>query len=159
MSTPDFVGYNHTAPMFITVRVRITFDTKCVGISRSISVTTTDGIHIITTEPRAGDVRKAVMLLYILNKTSNENCILMGYYAVSSSICLPTFRDNRSVPSQTVKTCYFTLAVRPDSLSRKASIPEQRSFHLHRGGRLKSRTRWAMCLWRNDEARPCVHCC
>ena len=31
--------------------------------------------NIITTEPEAGDVRKAVMfLLYIHNKTGNENC-------------------------------------------------------------------------------------
>jgi hypothetical protein len=46
VSTPDFVGYNHTAPVFLAAFVRITFDTKYVGISRSISVTTStsDGI-------------------------------------------------------------------------------------------------------------------
>jgi len=57
--------------------------------------------YIITIEPKAGDVRKAVMLLlYIHNKTGNENCTLMGHYAVSSSNFIPTFRDNPSVPSQ-----------------------------------------------------------
>jgi len=29
----------------------------------------------------------------------DENCALLGYYAASSGNCLPTFRDNLSVPS------------------------------------------------------------
>ena len=44
LSTADFVGYSHTAPVFVTVRTPIKFDTKCAGISQSISVTVSDGI-------------------------------------------------------------------------------------------------------------------
>jgi hypothetical protein len=33
----------------------------------------------------------------------DENCALLGYYAASSDNCLPTFRDNLSVPSSKVK--------------------------------------------------------
>jgi len=56
---------------------------------------------IITIEPKAGDVRKAAMLLlYIHNKIGNEKGTLTGYYAVSSSNFIPKFRDNPSVPSQ-----------------------------------------------------------
>jgi hypothetical protein len=33
----------------------------------------------------------------------DENCTLLGYYAASSDNCLPTFRDNLSVPSSKVK--------------------------------------------------------
>jgi hypothetical protein len=37
-------------------------------------------------------------------KNSNEICALLGYYAVSCGNCLPTFRDNVSVPSSLVKS-------------------------------------------------------
>jgi hypothetical protein len=42
----------------------------------------------------------------------NEICALLGYYAASCRNCLPTFRDNVSVPSSRVK-----------SLSRKERKP------------------------------------
>jgi hypothetical protein len=34
----------------------------------------------------------------------NEICGLLGYYASSCGNCLPTFRDNVSVPSSRVKS-------------------------------------------------------
>jgi len=33
----------------------------------------------------------------------DENCVLLGYYAASRGISIPTFRDNLSVPSSRVK--------------------------------------------------------
>jgi len=43
----------------------------------------------------------------------DENCAILGYYAVYSGISLPTFRDNLSVPSSRVKSPLWT-----DSSSR-----------------------------------------
>jgi len=37
------------------------------------------------------------------HSTGKMNCILLGYYAVSSGNFLPTFRDKLSVPSSGVK--------------------------------------------------------
>jgi hypothetical protein len=89
--------------------------------------------NIITTEPEAGDARKAVMLLlYIHNKTGNENCTIMGYYAVSSSISYrrfgTTLRSHLRVK---------TLQIGPKRLRNST---EECSFHPHCGGNLKSRT-------------------
>jgi len=41
----------------------------------------------------------------------DENCALLCYYAASSGNCLPTFRDNISVPSSRFKNqiCYYPL--------------------------------------------------
>jgi hypothetical protein len=52
-----------------------------------------------------------------------ENCDLLGYYAASCVNCLPTFRDNVSVPSSRVKRFFFllglfTLENGTDTLSR-----------------------------------------
>jgi hypothetical protein len=33
----------------------------------------------------------------------DDNCAILGYYATSNDNPLPTFRDNVSVPSSTVK--------------------------------------------------------
>jgi hypothetical protein len=39
----------------------------------------------------------------------DEICAIMGYYAASNSNCFPTFRDNLSVPSSTVKALEFLI--------------------------------------------------
>ena len=41
---------------------------------------------------------------FYINKPSRKICALLGYYAASCSNCLPTFRDNVSVPSSRVKS-------------------------------------------------------
>ena len=53
----------------------------------------------------------------------DEICALLGYYAASSGIPLPTFRDNVSVPSTRVKKSrkkkdLLTLEDGTDTLSR-----------------------------------------
>ena len=140
LSTPDFVGYNHTAPMFVTV---CTWHKMC----KHFTVCLRNHIrwNVITTEPKAGDVRKAVvLLLYIHNKTGNENCTLMGYYAMSSSNCIPTFRVNPAVQSQNL-ILYACRQARKVVPKRLRNSPEQCTFCPHRGGSLKSRTRQCTC--------------
>jgi len=41
------------------------------------------------------------------NSREEENCALLGYYAASTCISLPTFRDNLSVPSTRVKDSWI----------------------------------------------------
>ena len=70
---------------------------------------------------------------------SNEICGLLGYYATSCGNYLPTFRDNIIV--------LLTREDGTDTLSRNdgkqlphnANAPEDRRFHQHRDGRLKSK--------------------
>ena len=50
-----------------------------------------------------------------LRRGVDEICGLLGYYAASCGNCLPTFRDNVSVPSSRVKSPTRT--------------PEDRTFH------------------------------
>jgi hypothetical protein len=73
---------------------------------------------------------------------ANEICGLLGYYAVSCRNCLPTFRDNVSVPSSRVKSpsrkaCPETTLKNYHTTSR--NTPEDRRFHQHHGGSLKSK--------------------
>ena len=42
-------------------------------------------------------------LISVFRREVDENCPLLGYYAVSSGSFLPTFRDNLSVSSSGVK--------------------------------------------------------
>jgi hypothetical protein len=80
-----------------------------------------------------------------------ELCALLGYYAPSCGNCLPTFRDNVSVPSSRVKSPFLlgflTRENGTDTLPQKSvnnyhttarNIPEERRSHQHRGGSLKS---------------------
>jgi hypothetical protein len=39
-----------------------------------------------------------------LRRDVDKICVLLGYYAASCGNCLPTFRDNISVPSSRVKS-------------------------------------------------------
>jgi hypothetical protein len=58
---------------------------------------------------------------------SHEIRVLLAYYAALCGNCLPTFRDNVSVPSSRVKS------------RTPRNIPEERRYYQHRGGSLKSR--------------------
>jgi len=44
------------------------------------------------------------LFLRNINYYTQENCHLLGYYAARSANFLPTFRDNLSVASSTVKS-------------------------------------------------------
>jgi hypothetical protein len=46
-----------------------------------------------------------------LSREADENCSLLGYYAASSGNSLPTFRNNLSVPSSSVKTVSAAVAI------------------------------------------------
>jgi hypothetical protein len=46
---------------------------------------------------------EAVTLISGFRRDVDEICALLGYYAASCGNCLPTFRDNVSVPSSQVK--------------------------------------------------------
>jgi hypothetical protein len=57
----------------------------------------------------------------ITNSIRLESCALLGYYAASFGNCLPTFRDNVSVPSSRVFSFLLgllTLEDGTDTLSR-----------------------------------------
>ena len=60
---------------------------------------------------------------------------LLGYYTANSGNSLPTFRDNISVPSSGPRVCPET-SVRNYHYSL-CNSPEERSYHLLRGERLK----------------------
>jgi hypothetical protein len=83
-----------------------------------------------------------------------QNCPLIGYYAASSGISLPTVRDNLSVPSSRVKQDQGRVKNSSPSNMRPIGCPETsarnyhyllcnnpegRSSHLLRGGSLKLR--------------------
>jgi len=77
-------------------------------------------------------------------KYKHENCALLGNYAASSGNFLPTFRDNISVPSSSVKKqemgpigCFETSVINYHYSQRNNS--EESSFHRLRSGSLKSR--------------------
>jgi hypothetical protein len=71
----------------------------------------------------------------------------LGYYAASSGHLLPTFRDNLSVPSSGVldsRPLKMSPIICPETSLRDYNYslrnnPEERSSHLLRDGRLKSR--------------------
>jgi hypothetical protein len=64
-----------------------------------------------------------------------EICLLVGYYAASSSNPLPTFRDNVSFPSSRVKKS--KKKIKPDYHAKLLNTPEERRSHQYRGGSLK----------------------
>jgi hypothetical protein len=51
-------------------------------------------------------------------REEDENCALLRHYAASSGNFLPTFRDNLSVPSSSVRNQSLTLEDVTDILSR-----------------------------------------
>jgi len=59
---------------------------------------------------------------------ANENCAVLGYYAVSSGNFSPTFRDNLWVPSSAVKNFYLKFQ---DNLPSPIDCPEMsvRNYH------------------------------
>jgi hypothetical protein len=76
-----------------------------------------------------------------------ESCALLGYYAASCANYLPTFRDNVSVPFSRVKSPRRPLKMGPIRCPETSvnnyhmtprNIPEDRRYHQHRGGSLKS---------------------
>jgi hypothetical protein len=80
-----------------------------------------------------------------------EICALLEYYAASRVNCLPTFRDNVSVPLASFLSYSDSLPVKMGSIrcpetsvnschTTPRNIPEERRSHQHRGGSLKSRT-------------------
>jgi hypothetical protein len=75
-----------------------------------------------------------------------EICALLGYYVAACGNCLPTFRDNISVPSSKVKIPRSPLKMRPihcpetsvnNYHTTQRHIPEERRFYQHHGGSLK----------------------
>ena len=88
-----------------------------------------------------------------------ENCAVLGYYATSSGLSLPTFPDNLSVPSSRVKKmgpidCPET-SVRSCHYSLHNNL-EERSSHLLRGGSLKSRKEHSFHHHHHHIVRPCI---
>ena len=90
-----------------------------------------------------------------VGRSEAETCALLRYYAASNGNPLPTFRDNVLVRSSTVKEVLFSsstswpLNMRPIRCSETSvknyhsslrNIPEERRYHQHRGGSLKSQT-------------------
>jgi hypothetical protein len=52
-------------------------------------------------------IRVFILILILISgfrRDVDENCALLGYYAASCGNCLPTFRDNESVPSSKAKS-------------------------------------------------------
>jgi hypothetical protein len=47
---------------------------------------------------------KLIILILCFHRDVDKICALLGYYAASCGNCLPTFRDNVSVPSSRVKS-------------------------------------------------------
>jgi hypothetical protein len=77
-----------------------------------------------------------------------EICAVLGYYAASCGDCLPTFRENVSVPSSRVKKFFWFLKMGPIRCSETSvnnyhttlrNIPEESRSHQHRIESLKSR--------------------
>jgi hypothetical protein len=95
-----------------------------------------------------------------------EICALLGYYAASYGNCLPTFRDNVSVPSSRVKSpnriredgtdTFFRNVVNNYHITLR-NIPEERRYHQHRGGSLKSRSVYLSILYRNGIFQPKIN--
>jgi hypothetical protein len=59
----------------------------------------------------------SVKWLVFITEEEREICGLLGYYAASYGNCLPTFRDNVSVPSSRVKS--------PSITTRRRIIPQK----------------------------------
>jgi len=75
-----------------------------------------------------------------------ENCVLLRYYTASSAKFLPTLRDNPSVPFSRMDSWRLKMGPIscPETSARNyhytlRNNPEKRSYHLLRGGSLKSR--------------------
>jgi hypothetical protein len=62
-----------------------------------------DGEHAVTAV-KDEDIERSVGKKKLQTCCFNEICGLLGYYAASFGNCLPTFRDNVSVPSSRVKS-------------------------------------------------------
>jgi hypothetical protein len=80
-----------------------------------------------------------------------ENCVLLGYYAASSGNFLPMFRDKLLVPSSDVSTLRMGPIGCPETSVRNyhyslRNNPEERSSQLLRGGSLKSRIYFILCI-------------
>ena len=83
--------------------------------------------------------------IFACTSSNFEICVLLGYYQASCGDCLPTFRDNISIPSLRVKSpsrkmgpirCPETSVKNYHTTAR--NTPEERRFLQHRGGSLKS---------------------
>jgi len=95
----------------------------------------------------------------------------MGYYATNCGNFLPTFRDNISVPSSGFKNLDSFRFLAPEDgtegcpetsvISYHCSLrndPEERNYHIFRGGRLKSPLIQEMCKSRSQVARGTKLC-
>jgi hypothetical protein len=65
-------------------------------------------------------------------------CGLLGNYTASCGNCLPTFRDNVSVPSSRVNSPRYPEMSVNNYHTAPLNIPEERRSHQNRGGSLKS---------------------
>ena len=81
-------------------------------------------------------------------KRGVENCALLGHYAGNSSNCLPTFRDNVSVPSSRASYHY--------SLHNNT---EEHSFHLVHSETLKSRKKGVENWFSHKREVECMYIC
>jgi hypothetical protein len=96
---------------------------------------------------KSGDIRSKsgdIHSKFNINKNTRvEFCALLGYNAASCGNCLPTFRDNVSVPFSRVKKEVQEENETSVNNYHKTprNTPEERRYHQHRGGSLKSKWR------------------
>jgi hypothetical protein len=70
---------------------------------------------IITSRNTDVKITNRIVLISGFRRDVDEICGLLGYYAASCGNCLPTFRDNVSVPSQKtadlriILSCYISV--------------------------------------------------
>ena len=100
--------------------------------------------------------RGKICVISVFRRYVDEICALLGYHAALSCSSVPTFREKLSVPSSRVKKSkrkmtsswaswplnigpirYFEAWVHNYHYTLP-NIPEERKYHLHRGGSLKS---------------------
>jgi hypothetical protein len=74
---------------------------RCSVIWSLISVAFRHFLAMTRLERICTDFRLCVFSSF--HSERDENCVLLGYYAASRGISLPTFRDNLSIPSSRVK--------------------------------------------------------
>jgi len=127
-------------------------------------IRTPDSWQIFELMCRTRTLQKRRMWGPNFNLFSVEIYALLGYHAAWSGDSVPTFRDNLSAPSWTLKT--GPIACPETSVwnlhSKLRNIPEERRSHLHRGESLKSRISllvlqdlWSCWTTQNTEAASC----
>ena len=71
----------------------------------------------------------------IIKTDHDEICTLLGYYAASNGNPLPTFRDNVSVPSSSVKKSKISSPLKMGKKKVKVKVTLEQATKAHRGSR------------------------